>query len=200
MAGKEKAPDSVEGRMTQIKRFTYEGVPIYKLTPVTAIKDLREQMVEIENRLVAMAKYCDENGLVMTPLHMKNSLGITSTVYARMLRGKYLPACGGTPISVDRSPSRTDEEVALVKERAALLQQWEEICNQNCLDTVAKDSQFGRSIYLSKAIFHNWDTPQNTAVVSDSIEIVLGKANRVKIRQEQEAKKAKKAKKDEGVW
>lgn len=198
MASKEKAPDSVEGRMVQIKRFTYNGVPIYKLTPVTAIKDLREQLVEIENRLVAMAKYCDENGLVMTPLHMKNALGVVSTEYGRMLRGKYIAS--GVAKDVESSRTATAEEVALVKKRATLLQQWEEICNQNCLDTVAKDNQFGRSIYLSKAIFHNWDTPQNTAVVSDSIEIVLGKANRIKVRQEQEAKKAKKAKKDDGAW
>lgn len=198
MASKEKAPDSVEGRMVQIKRFTYNGVPIYKLTPVTAIKDLREQLVEIENRLVAMAKYCDENGLVMTPLHMKNALGLVGTDYQRMLRGKYM--AGGVVKSVNESPGRSDEDIALIKTRSKLLQQWEEICNQNCLDTVAKDNQFGRSIYLSKAIFHNWDTPQNTAVVSDSIEIVLGKANRIKVRQEQEAKKAKKAKKDDGAW
>ncbi len=198
MASKEKAPDSVEGRMVQIKRFTYNGVPIYKLTPVTAIKDLREQLVEIENRLVAMAKYCDENGLVMTPLHMKNALGLVGTDYQRMLRGKYM--AGGVVKSVNESPGRSDEDIALIKTRSKLLQQWEEICNQNCLDTVAKDNQFGRSIYLSKAIFHNWDTPQNTAVVSDSIEIVLGKANRIKVRQEQEAKKTKKAKKDDGAW
>lgn len=198
MAGKEKAPDSVEGRMVQIRRFTYNGVPIYKLTPVTAIKDLHEQLIEIENRLVAMAKYCDENGLVMTPLHMKNALGVVSSEYGRMLRGKYRPD-SGNHVDIERS-TKPDEEVALIKKRAALLQQWEEICNQNCLDTVAKDNQFGRSIYLSKAIFHNWDTPQNTAVVSDSIEIVLGKANRIKVRQKQEAKKAKKAKKDDGAW
>lgn len=198
MASKEKAPDSVEGRMVQIKRFTYNGVPIYKLTPVTAIKDLHEQLIEIENRLVAMAKYCDENGLVMTPLHMKNALGVVSSEYGRMLRGKYRPD-SGNHVDIERS-TKPDEEVALIKKRAALLQQWEEICNQNCLDTVARDNQFGRSIYLSKAIFHNWDTPQNTAVVSDSIEIVLGKANRIKVRQEQEAKKAKKAKKDDGAW
>ena len=199
MASIEKTPGSVEGRKAQIARFSYNGTPIHKLTSVNDIKDLREQLVEIEERLEAMANYCDKNGLVMTPLHMTNALGVSEAEYGRMLRGKYVPNRGG-PVSVEFSKTRTDEEVALIKERAALLQRWESLCNQNCLDAVSKDNQFGRTIYLSKAIFHNWDTPQNTAVVSDSIEIVLGKANRIKVRQEQEAKKAKKAKKDDGAW
>lgn len=198
MAGKEKAPDSIETRKAQIARFTYNGVPIHKLTSISAIKDLREQLPEIEKRLEAMAAYCDKNGLVMTPLHMMNALGVSEAVYGRMLRGKY--RANGVVTSVDNSPTKTDEEVALIKERAAVLQRWESLCNQNCLDAVAKDPQFGRTIYLSKAIFHNWDTPQNTSVVSDSIEIVLGKANRIKVRQEQEARKAKKTQKDDGAW
>lgn len=199
MVSKENAPDSKETRNIQMARFSYNGTPIHKLTSVMKIADLPKQLIEIENRLVAMAKYCDENGLVMTPLHMMNALGVIERDYSRMLRGKYMAHNSG-PADIERSREKTEEEVALIKERASLLQHWESLCNQNCLDAVAKDNQFGRTIYLSKAIFHNWDTPQNTAVVSDSIEIVLGKANRIKVRQEQEAKKAKKAKKDDGAW
>ena len=198
MASIEKTPDSVEGRKIQMARFSYKGTPIHKLTSVNDIKDLREQLIEIEERLEAMAAYCDKNGLVMTPLHMTNALGVSEVTYRHMLHGKV--RSGSTSVDAEFSKTKTDEEVALIRERAALLQRWESLCNQNCLDAVSKDNQFGRTIYLSKAIFHNWDTPQNTAVVSDSIEIVLGKANRIKVRQEQEAKKAKKAKKDDGAW
>lgn len=198
MASKEKAPDSKELRKAQIARFTYNGVPIHKLVSVSAIKDLREQLPEIEKRLEAMAYYCDVNGLVMTPLHMMNALGVSEITYSHMLRGKAPAKSSNRYLDAEFSGTKTDDEVALIKERAAILQRWESLCNQNCLDAVAKDPQFGRTIYLSKAIFHNWDTPQNTGVVDSSIEIVLGKANRIKVRQEQEAKK--KAKKDEGTW
>lgn len=198
MVGRAKSPDSKEVRKAQMARFSYNGVPIHKLTPVTKIKDFRKQYKEIENRLEAMAQYCDENGLVMTPLHMMNCLGVTEQPYGVMLRGKARVA--ETSLNAEYSRTKTDEEVAFIKERAGLLQRWESVCNQNCLDAVAKDNQFGRTIYLSKAIFHNWDTPQNTGVVDSSIEIILGKANRIKVRQEQEAKAQAKARKTDEAW
>lgn len=186
-------------RKAQIARFTYRGIPVHKLPAVTRIKDLRKQMREIELRLEAMASYCDENGLVMTPLHMMNALAVAEPAYNKMLRGKAtVRETGGKTRNLDAEYSHTksDEEVALIRERAELLQKWELLCNQNCLDAVAKDNQFGRTIYLSKAIFHNWDTPQNTGVVDSSIEIILGKANRLKVKQEKEGKK----KAGDDVW
>ncbi len=137
-----------------------------------------------------MAQYCDENGLVMTPLHMMNCLGVTEQIYNKMLRGKSSVGINGSKRNLDAEYSRTKsaEEVEFIQERAALLQKWELLCNQNCLDAVAKDNQFGRTIYLSKAIFHNWDTPQTTGVVDSSIEIILGKANRIKLKQDKQKK------------
>ena len=199
MVGRAKSPDSKEVRKAQMARFEYKGVSIYKLTPVSKIKDLRKQIKEIEERLVAMAQYCDENGLVMTPLHMMNALGLVEPAYGVMLRGKSHSA-SGAPIDSELTKRKTDEELARIKQRSDLLRHWESACNQHCLDAVAKDNQFGRTIYLSKAIFHNWDTPQNTGVVDSSIEIILGKANRIKVRQEQEAKAQAKARKTDEAW
>ncbi|MBO4556528.1 MAG: hypothetical protein J5706_07185 [Elusimicrobiales bacterium] len=145
-----------------------------------------------------MANYCDENSLVMTPLHMRNALGLIEETYNVMLRGK---ARGATaPIDVEMTKLKKDEEIALIKQRSELLKHWESSCNQHCLDTVAKDNQFGRSIYLSKAVFHNWDTPQATGTVDNSIEIILGKANRIKVKMEQEAKAKKKEQKGDEAW
>ena len=193
-----KTTTSVSERKAQMARFEYKGVSIYKLEPVTKIKDLREQITEIEERLEAMARYCDENSLVMTPLHMMNALGLIAETYDTMLRGK---ARGNTvSIDVEMTKMKKDEEIALIKQRSELLKHWEAACNQHCLDTVAKDNQFGRSIYLSKAVFHNWDTPQATGTVDNSIEIILGKANRIKVKMEQEAKAKKKEQKGDEAW
>lgn len=192
-----KITASASERKAAMARFEFKGVPIYKLTPVNRIKDLREQIVEIEERLEAMAKYCDENSLVMTPLHMRNALGLIEETYNTMLRGK----TRGATTSIDAEMSKkTDEELALIKQRSELLKRWESACNQHCLDTVAKDNQFGRSIYLSKAVFHNWDTPQATGTVDSSIEIVLGKANRIKVKLDKEAKAKKKEQKGDEAW
>ena len=199
-----KTTTSVSERKAQMARFEYKGVSIYKLTPVTKIKDLREQITEIEERLEAMARYCDENSLVMTPLHMMNALGLIAETYDTMLRGKARGnTANGAPsdkYDVELSKTKKDEEIALIKERSQLLKHWETACNQHCLDTVARDNQFGRSIYLSKAVFHNWDTPQATGTVDSSIEIVLGKANRIKLKLEQEAKAKKKEEKGDEAW
>lgn len=177
-------------RKAQMARFVYNDIPIHKLPPVTNVKGFRQQLREINSRLEAMAQYCDENGLVMTPLHMMNCLGVTEQTYNKMLRGKSSVGINGSKRNLDAEYSRTKsaEEVEFIQERAALLQKWELLCNQNCLDAVAKDNQFGRTIYLSKAIFHNWDTPQTTGVVDSSIEIILGKANRIKLKQDKQKK------------
>lgn len=193
-----KVTASASERKARMARFEYKGVSIYKLTPVTKIKDLREQIKEIEERLEAMANYCDENSLVMTPLHMRNALNLTEETYNVMLRGK----ARGKTVSIDpeMTKTKTDEEIALIKQRSELLKHWESSCNQHCLDTVARDNQFGRSIYLSKAVFHNWDTPQATGTADTSIEIVLGKANRIKLKMEQAAKDKKKEEKGDEAW
>lgn len=193
MAKTDKVATTQSERKAQMARFTYEGVPIHKITPVTVFKDLRVQITEIEKRLEAMAEYCLENKLVMTPLHMMNCLGVTEHTYTNYLRGTVRDTKsrnGQMRMDADLSPRKSDKEVALIKERSELLKRWEAICNQNCLDTVARDNQFGRSIYLSKAIFHNWDTPQDKGVVETSIEVLLGKANRIRLKQEQ-AKRTK---------
>ena len=199
-----KITASASERKAAMARFEFKGVPIYKLTPVNRIKDLREQIVEMEERLEAMASYCDKNGLVMTPLHMRNALGLIEETYNTMLRGK---ARGNTSqgsianqYDVELAKTKSDEEIVLIKQRSELLKRWESACNQHCLDTVAKDNQFGRSIYLSKAVFHNWDTPQATGTVDSSIEIVLGKANRIKVKLDKEAKAKKKEQKGDEAW
>lgn len=199
VAAKGFSSSSAAGRKAQIARFVYNGVPIHKLTPVTHIKDLREQMQEIESRIEAMAAYCDEHGLVMTPLHIRNALALTDNVYKRLLNGKY--NAGYNHVDVEYHKSYTDEQVALFKEIAALLQRWEALCNQFCLDSVATDNQFGRGIYMSKAIFHNWDTPQSVTAAETSIEVLLGKANRIKVKLAQAEQAAKKSeKKGDGAW
>lgn len=156
-----------------MKEFYLDGEPLYALTPIFKIKDLKEQMLEIERRLIALRNYCIEEKTVLTPLHIRNVLVIGSDTFNRYLRG-VVQDKNGRIIRV-RESDLPKEEVELIEERAKYLRRWMDYARQWVLDDVSTQHGIG-AIYISKSIFHNWDTPQTKQDNKLSVEMLVRKA------------------------
>ena len=168
----------------EIKRFTYNGKKLGELTPVTDIKDYDQQLEEIVSRLKAIDDYCWENGLILTPTHMQNVLGVSSSTFSNMKTGKTCSLKKSGCLSVEEVNARCSEErERFLLARRDILNKWTDIGKQMCLDRCSTDQYPTGSIYLSKAVYHNWDTPQQEAEGKVSIEILLGKALKAKKRE-----------------
>ena len=55
------------------KEFTYFNKPLYELESVLDSKDLDKQLEEIDLRLKKLRRWCLDEGIIMTDLHMRNA-------------------------------------------------------------------------------------------------------------------------------
>lgn len=158
-----------------MQEFEYGGKHLHELSKVSDIKDLDKQIDEIEKRFKALREWAVDNHLVLTPLHLTNVLNTNKTTFEKWRRGLVMVEGKSRPVeegNFDKSVIR------LVRLRADLITAWCEYCRQWCLDAVASDNVPSRSIYLSKAIFHNWDTPQEKKDGKVGVEVLLSKSKK----------------------
>lgn len=160
------------------KEFTYFNKPLYELESVLAIKDIDKQLEEIDLRLKKLRRWCLDEGIIMTDLHMRNALRVSHSSWERMIRGTVKETVDGVSrnIKAEQSKKLSNEQKRALRARSDYLIQWHEYCRQWCLDSVAKDAVPSRSIYISKSIFHNWDTPQEKKDNKISVELLVQKA------------------------
>ena len=148
------------------KEFTYFNKPLYELESVIAIKDIDKQLEEIDLRLKKLRRWCLDEGIIMTDLHMRNALRVSHSSWERMIRGTVKETVDGVSrnIKAEQSKKLSNEQKRALRERSDYLIQWHE------------DAVPSRSIYISKSIFHNWDTPQEKKDNKISVELLVQKA------------------------
>lgn len=139
--------------------FTLDGVPFYKLKPITEYKDNKEQFQEIKRRMEALFEWSVQEGVPLLTEHISSALRVSSNAYlalkkGRVVRkGKYVrPDIAGLP----------EDECEYVRLRAEYIQSWAETCRMMLLTKVTVDTVPARSIYLAKSILHLWDSPVQT--------------------------------------
>ena len=158
-----------------MQEFTYNGKSLYDLPKVSDIKDLDKQLDEIQARFVALREWAVDNHLVLTTLHLRNVLNCNSSTFERWRRG--LVQMNGKARPVEEA-TYDKSLVRIIRQRSELITAWCEYCRQWCLDSVASDNVPSRSIYISKAIFHNWDTPQDKKDNKVGVEVLLSKSKK----------------------
>ena len=164
--------------------------PLYEMEPINPQLSYRNQLKEIQRRLVAMAEYCERYQLHMTPIHMRNVLRIDGRTYNSWLRGTVRVAGKNNQGDPEYRPDIDANERRFIKERAEKLAMWESICDQATLDAVAVDTIPARSIFPAKAIFKHFDQQQATSNPAASMEALLARAAQIKNKEKPQKKKA----------
>ena len=159
-----------------LDEFVYHGTPIYALKSVLDIEDIKQQTIEIENRLIAVRDYCLSHNVIMTPFHIINVLNVSKDAFNRMKSGSIKQ--NGKWVSVEASKRHNATDKANIRARSDLLRKWEDYMKQWCVDRINSDTIPTRAIYTSKAVFGFQDSPNSTSIDKrmPTIEVLIKKA------------------------